>query len=827
MAEQALPGFAGPARIVIRQASAAGPFAGRPMRLRPLRFSVVNIGTAAATLRLIGLDPVQRGAGTTVPPQLTLRPAEPAADAAIAPGAHLLLELTGEIPARPGAYTTTARLQTDAGSLAIPISIEVPASQLWGIGCMLFGLFCLSVISFLADEGAVRTRLHDALAARQDIHVWLEANPAPQGQSANIDAMNRNFDAAVTALAARRPISVLDHRAADATDHLAAANAAAEQLRHTLSGRLPGAAEIDDLTREWTELQASLHQIASLAAAPTGPPAPGLAGRLDAFLVRYRIRFLQQPMGWMTQEMDSELNRARLAYAAGQGEEARDLAINSRVWLRRSARTLNTALTGYRGALVEAGRMAGLDAALRARIAAPDIPPDARTVLLAMLDDATAKMQGDAWLPEWAAANRALNLAYTQTTRVTATVQLARFKAETAKIDASTDSSDVEAAEEALQTATDHSLAGKKAALHPILKLWRNHVAAITAPATRTKMQSAITAAAAAIDSGDMKSVGPLFQSLSDDWIAWNARLVDELKDRLDHQECLDSFTELQRETGGIEASLRERPAEPALADWDRRLDQIRLDMQRHGPDAQTISQNCMAPLLALGSRATALSGEILATTITDLEVPALTRMRLARDSGMATAVAAIEASFDRPWVLGVAVTAPEAERVVGRTLSFSINHADPVWGAGVLLAVAFGDGTPPSLLTAEQLRQGRAVTHDYAAPITARVTVIAAERFKPGTIDPVDTALGAGGAGVLIAPSRVTRAELLADDILNLRFAIALLIALVVYYWRYQSKTAILGARGIDYVETFALGFAANAAVSNLPDVLAKLVPS
>ena len=385
----------------------------------------------------------------------------------------------------------------------------------------------------------------------------------------------------------------------------------------------------------------------------------------------------------------------------------------------------------------------------------------------------------------------------------------------------------MEAAEEALQTATDHSLAGKKAALHPILNLWRNHVSAITDPATRTKMQSAITAAAAAIDSGDMKSVGPLFQSLSDDWIGWNARLVDELKDRLDHQECLDSFTELQRETGGIEASLRERPAGPALADWDRRLDQIRLDMQRHGPDAQTISQNCMAPLLALGSRATALSGEILATTITDLEVPALTRMRLARDSGMATAVAAIEASFDRPRVLGVAVTAPEAERVVGRTLSFSINHADPVWGAGVLLAVAFGDGTPPSLLTAEQLRQGRAVTHDYAAPITARVTVIAAERFKPGTIDPVDTALGAGGAGVLIAPSRVTRAELLADDILNLRFAIALLIALVVYYWRYQSKTAILGARGIDYVETFALGFAANAAVSNLPDVLAKLVPS
>ncbi len=827
MAEQVSSGFAGPERILIRQASAAGPFAGRPMRLRPVRFSVVNTGTDAAAPLLIGVDPVQRGTGATVAPPLAMLPADPAAGTTILPGGHMLLELTGELPARPGAYASTVRLRSGTGSLAIPVSIEVPASPLWGIVCMLFGLLCLSVISFLADEGAVRTRLHDAMAARQDIHVWLEANPAPQSQAASIDAMNRNFDAAITALAARRPVSVLDHRAAEGADHLAAASAAAEQLRHNLAGRLPGAAEIDDLTHDWTELQASLRQIAGLAAAPTGPPAPGLAGRLDAFLIRYRTRFLQQPMGWMTGEMESELSRARLAYAAGQGGEARDLAINSRVWLRRSARSLNTALTGYRGALVEAGRMANLDAALRTRIAAPDMPPDARATLLGMLDDATARMQGDAWLPEWAAASHELNLAETQTARVTAMVQLARFKAEMARIDAATDSSDVEEAEEALPSVTDHSPAGKEAALNAILDLWRTHAAAITDPATRTKTQSTITATGAAIDAGDMKSVAPLFQNLSDLWLAWNAHLIAASKDQLDHQECLDSYADLQRQTGGIEASLRERPAGPALTEWDRRLDQLRLDMQRFGPDAQTTSQDCMTPLLALGSRASALSGEILTATIADLDVPALTRMRLARASGMPDAVAAIEANLDQPRSLGVTITAAENERVVGRTLTVAVDHADPVWGAGVQIAVSFDDNTPPVLLTAEQLRQGKPITHDYAAPITATITIVATENFKPGSIDPLDTALGTGSASVLIAPSPVTRAQLLADDILNLRFAIALLTALVVYYWRYQSKTAILGARSIDYVEAFALGFAANAAVSHLPDVLAKLASS
>jgi hypothetical protein len=115
-------------------------------------------------------------------------------------------------------------------------------------------------------------------------------------------------------------------------------------------------------------------------------------------------------------------------------------------------------------------------------------------------------------------------------------------------------------------------------------------------------------------------------------------------------------------------------------------------------------------------------------------------------------------------------------------------------------------------------------VAHQYRGPVTAHVTVVAAKQFKPDSIAPVDAALGEGAAGVLVAPSPVSRAQALADDFLNLRFAIALLIALVVYDWRYQSKTAIFGVSSFNYVEAFALGFAANAAVANLPGIIAKI---
>jgi hypothetical protein len=37
---------------------------------------------------------------------------------------------------------------------------------------------------------------------------------------------------------------------------------------------------------------------------------------------------------------------------------------------------------------------------------------------------------------------------------------------------------------------------------------------------------------------------------------------------------------------------------------------------------------------------------------------------------------------------------------------------------------------------------------------------------------------------------------------------------------------TPAFGARSFDYVEAFALGFAANAALNTLPEVLAKIAP-
>ncbi len=84
---------------------------------------------------------------------------------------------------------------------------------------------------------------------------------------------------------------------------------------------------------------------------------------------------------------------------------------------------------------------------------------------------------------------------------------------------------------------------------------------------------------------------------------------------------------------------------------------------------------------------------------------------------------------------------------------------------------------------------------------------------------------LGQGSATILPRPSPISAAQRLADEFLNLRFGLALLVALTVYFWRYQNRASAFGAKPYDYVEAFALGFAADAAVAHLPQALAGLI--
>jgi hypothetical protein len=348
-------------------------------------------------------------------------------------------------------------------------------------------------------------------------------------------------------------------------------------------------------------------------------------------------------------------------------------------------------------------------------------------------------------------------------------------------------------------------------------------VAAVPDAAERGGFSQQIEAIAMQVAAGKLNESAQLYRTFLNDWTARSIRLGGAAADRVVHAHCMEMYGDMQRDAGALEATLREHPPNPDLPDWNRRFDQIRLDMQRDGPDAETITPACMDPLIAINGRMIKLSGDVFTAGVVDADMPALTRARMARASGVAAAMAVAEANRDHARSLDLTVATPEGERVVGRQLVFAAGRLDPVWGAGVQIGVDFGDGSPPFTASAEQLRQGAAIEHTYATPLTAHLKLAAAEGLKPGTIEPQGVSLGEGGATILIAPSPITAAQRLADDIFNLRFGIALLIAMTVYYWRFHNRNKVFGANGIDYVEAFTLGFVANAAAGKLPDILGK----
>jgi hypothetical protein len=434
-------------------------------------------------------------------------------------------------------------------------------------------------------------------------------------------------------------------------------------------------------------------------------------------------------------------------------------------------------------------------------------------------------LDGDAGMEKFRDANRLLDAAWTAQVRASANMFKSRVNETIAAVDQRTDYTDVQTLTTKLQeTPGPHTLEMKQAGLSQILSLWQAHVAQVNELPVRDRLQHEIDAMRAIVASGKLVELGPPYRELINGWAAWNSHLVQQALDKLEHPRCLEYYTDLQRNTGRIEADLRQLPAGPQLDAWDRGLDQIRLDMQREGPDAETITPNCMNQLLGLGNEINTLSGAIFTANLVDVPIPALTRLRLAQASGIAAAVELTEANKDRPRTLTIETSTPLTERVVGRELTFAVGGADPVWGASTTIRIDFGDGKPPFSVSAEALRQGRQIVHTYDAPVTVHLAVTAIEDPKPG--ETTGTVLGQGTSTVLISPSPVTAAQVVADEFINLRFALALLIALTVYYWRYCSRAATFGARGYDYVEAFALGFAADAAVSQLPQAVAKFAP-
>jgi hypothetical protein len=817
----------GPASLALRVTSAWGPFATTRSRLtlRPTRFTVTNIGSAKLSLSPRQIDRLRSSAdGACVEGGLSGSVIAPAGGV-LGPGDEALIEISGTVSARPGVYASAIRVGADgAWTLAIPLTVAVSASPLWGIACMLLGLGIVGTTSALTGESTVASQLRDALAARQHIHEWLERHPTPERLNSDVEDMDGDFDAAVAVLSQPRTLSVVDHRQEEANAQLRPAMAVAAMLHASLKNDSPAAAEVAELTRNWQALQSQMTVTANRPR-PDAATMPGIGGRLDTFLYSWKQQFVGVPMQWVTLELTPQIDRVHLLLAAGQDDAARVQAIAVRRWLRRAAAMLDERLHTWIAYAGAAGAIAAADLTIRQRLSAIDLPEGERAAIRDQLDGAAAKLGDEATPASFAAAHTTINSAETALVRARAEQVKQRVQAAVDQAMAETSSDRVQAVTDVVMAVKPTSLQDKIAGLTRILAVWHELISGVSDAATHDALTARADALGQALSAGDLKASSPLYRALVDAWSDWQTKRVSELTAPILRAECTEQRDALLRNLVATEENIRLQPAGPQQIAWEADMDRVRFETLQAKTDGEA-AKTCLDVLGGLERRRIAISNDVFVAMLANAAIPDAARVASAELSGVAEAIALTRQLATGPRPLTLQIRTPSEERTVGRRIVFVVEGLDPLWGSGVQIGVDFQDGSGKLVVSAEAVRQGTRIEHEYAAPRTLHPHLVAAEQLD-ATLTPKGRLLGEGDTTLLLRPSPVTRAQALADTFLNARFALALLVASVVYYWRFHSGKKALGENSFDYVEAFAVGFAVSLAVSQLTDKMAALAPT
>ena len=115
---------------------------------------------------------------------------------------------------------------------------------------------------------------------------------------------------------------------------------------------------------------------------------------------------------------------------------------------------------------------------------------------------------------------------------------------------------------------------------------------------------------------------------------------------------------------------------------------------------------------------------------------------------------------------------------------------------------------------------------HAFAGVQRFDIVARASETSGAGAAPGARRTLGLSpGEPLWIGSSPISAARQLSETFFNVRFGLALLVAGLLYFWRFHAKKVVFGANAFDYAEAFALGFAVSLAINSLPEKLAKWV--
>ena len=818
----------GPELVMIGVASTRGPFAGRGEQLLApaTQIALSNVSANAIEVARLSVDPLrQSDTGARAESHLSAEPTP----MAVASGESASVTISGYVPAKPGIYLTTLRAAPkDNLSLAIRVEYRIAARWIWGFACMLFGLLIVALINLLSGESGVKGALRRALLERQHVHEFLEQIHPPQSRAAQIDAINHELDVAIARLQRPRELSFVDRRGADADEHLKVAADLTLDLRKTLSSHPPGSEDLSEVTEEWKNLKNSFSSLSTAYSAPASK-GPSLEQRLSAFDAWASERLLRPKIAYYTRELDDQIQDLRLLYASGRQEDAATKADAVRGGLQLAADSVKTSVRSVKAFVqLHANDIVSVQR-MRQWLDGSAIAMDRRAALLVSLDNLASSLPDPL---DWQ-ARHVVSLHIQQ-----ARADLLRAADEALQI-AMLDARSQEEKEDSIESVQAVINEGATLKRNPDGKidpsektLWMRRVAAAwrtrltTLPGTNPSVMLAqVDSIEAAIKSNRLDAVSEYTNHLFRQWTAFSTERALSAIRKTAAPICLRMRDDILVDMEATQQTMRTLDGNPSTQKWQSELAALSKSIHATPDHAERMPGDCLQIMSTLSTTGQGLSNEISSALWNTWILPEPTRRELASDlaASLTPEALATMINFMRP--LRIDVTTPVDERTAERKIEFKILNLGPDWGEGDKVTISFGDG-PPMLMSGEDLRKKNLITHEYRSSRTYEVTVIVADEFQRDIAHLAGKIFGRGEVQQLrIAPSPISLARQLEDTFFNARFALSLLIAGLLYFWRYYSSKAVFGANGLDYAQAFALGFAVSLAINELPQRLAEFV--
>ena len=822
-------GLVGPRSIVLFAVTRRGPLP-RSLSmssLRPTRVRFANAAATPLTITSATFDPAHDiTSGATAEAAL----ATEVSDQPLAPGQSVTLELHGQVPARAGIYRSALRLDIAGGApCSIPLEIRVSAHPAWGLVCVLLGLLVVGLTSLLDSESSLRQQRRDALRLRQEIHGSLEQVPAPLVSELPVGVFDRELDQALTLLGRNRRWSFVDRREEEAKPHLQAAQKQADVLRTAMATQALGAADSANLTQRWEQLQKTFTTLAQQFPVTT-PPGDAFAARLDSFDAWATQRILAPTLGYAGMVFPYDLARVQLLYSAGRTPEAANLAETTRRGLQRYADLVREQAELLAFFRQTSANNLFAEQRLRQHLAATPLAPERRAAIARMLDESTALLRPPySWTERRDVAKR---IEQTVTELFRSQQELALAAAAAARTQEEAEDS-IAPIQQVIDQggALPKDSAGKIlpeakfAWLQQVAGAWRARLSSFPEP-NPPVLITALQAFEQAIAGRNLDDISARLRTLLDQWQHYSTDRALQQIHRAMAPFCMslreDIFTTIET----TRQNLHDLGAHPQLIDWENRLEALRMRAAATPESVERMEAGSLEELSVLSSSVSAFSNEVSSAQWDRATLSPSAKRWLVGELGGTLTQSTMDNLLAEVRVLGIRVLTPPDEHYAGRELRLGVTNLDPAWKHGVQVRLDFGDGAAQTL-NAEDLAHNCWFTHTYAHqgsyPLRASAILCEAATQNGALRPDSDPAQSKSPQLLKIAASPVSAAARLAETFFNIRYALALVIAAGMYFWRFQAKTTAFGANSLDYAWAFSCGFAASLAVDKLPDTISK----